>query len=184
MRIPPPVIALLALVTAACAGAPHAVGPAATRDSSYQLGVGDHLRIDVYNEPKLSGEFVVAGDGTIAYPLLGRVAVGGQTLAGLSDMLTRTLTGGVLLHPSVAVQMISFRPVFILGEVEKPGQYPYIEHMTVYTLVAQAGGFTYRASRREIGLRRDGETSETKVKVGSATAINPGDTVRILERYF
>ena len=177
---------LLAAVIAlsGCAGGAPVTAPSVTSAPLYQLGAGDRLRIDVYNEPKLSGEFVVDGDGKVAMPLAGRITASDLTVAQFSDALTQALADGIMLHPSVTVQVLGYRPVFVLGEVARPGQYPYSEKMTFYSLVAQAGGFTYRASKRAVALRRDGETEERKIQIDSATAVRPGDTVRILERIF
>jgi polysaccharide biosynthesis/export protein len=177
-------LTIILLFASACAGGSPVSAPSVTSNESYRLGVGDHLKIDVYNEPKLSGEFVIDGDGKLAFPLVGRVDAGNETLSEFSESLTHVLANGYLLNPNISVQVVGFRSVYVLGEVSHPGQYPFAEHMTVYTLVAQAGGFTYRASRREIALRRDGDSDEHKVRINAATAVRPGDTIRILERYF
>jgi protein involved in polysaccharide export with SLBB domain len=132
----------------------------------------------------MSGEYVIAGDGRISFPLLGMVRAAGLTLNELALTLTHTLGGGYLLHPHVGVEIASYRPVYILGEVSKPGQYPYSENLTIYALAAQAGGFTYRANRSTARIRHEGSGSEHKYHIESSTAVYPGDTIRILERYF
>lgn len=151
---------------------------------AYRIGNGDRLKISVYNAEKLSGEYPVGGDGKIAFPMLGRVPVAGLTLEEVAAAVTARLQGGYLLNPSVTVDMLSYRSVSILGEVEKPGQYPYAEGMTVFELVAQAGGFTYRANRSTIKRRGEHAQKEEKQKVADIAAISPGDTIIIMQRYF
>jgi polysaccharide export outer membrane protein len=151
---------------------------------TYQVGAGDRLKISVYNAEKLSGEYPVSGDGKIAFPMLGRVTVGGMTLDQVTAELGRQLGDGYLLNPSVTVDIAAYRAVYILGEVAKPGQYPYTEGMTIYQLAAQAGGFTYRANRKKISLRHDNEQNDRKVAITNGTAVAPGDTVVIHQRFF
>jgi polysaccharide export outer membrane protein len=98
--------------------------------------------------------------------------------------LGRQLGDGYLLNPSVTVDIAAYRAVYILGEVAKPGQYPYTEGMTIYQLAAQAGGFTYRANRKKISLRHDNEQNDRKVAITNGTAVAPGDTVVIHQRFF
>ena len=150
----------------------------------YRVGLGDRLKIMVYNSDKLSGEYLVGGDGKIAMPILGRVPVGGMTLNAIADLLKARLGDGYLVRPNVTVDMVTYRSVYILGEVQKPGQYPYVEGMSVFQLVAQAGGFTYRANRKTVKLRREGEIDEAKYSITNASEVKPGDTLTILERFF
>lgn len=150
----------------------------------YRVNSGDRLKISVYNAEKLTGEYPVGGDGKIAFPMLGRVAVGDLTLDEVSAELARQLGDGYLLNPNVTVDIAAYRSVYILGEVTKPGQYAYTEGMTVFQLVAQAGGFTYRANRKKIGLRNDRDPRERKVGIENGTAVAPGDTIVIRERLF
>lgn len=168
-------------VPSAVAQQQAADAPAAT---DYRVGAGDRLKISVYNAEKLSGEYPVGGDGKIAVPMLGRVPVSGLTLEEVAETVTTRLKGGYILNPNVTVDMVAYRSVFILGEVEKPGQYPYVEGMTLLQLVAQAGGFTYRANRGTIKLRGEAEKKETKQKISGIAALSPGDTIVIMQRYF
>jgi protein involved in polysaccharide export with SLBB domain len=150
----------------------------------YRVGLGDRLKIMVYNADKLSGEYLVGGDGKIAMPIIGRVPVGGMTLNGIADLLKARLGDGYLVRPNVTVDMVTYRSVYILGEVQKPGQYPYVEGMSVFQLVAQAGGFSYRANRKTVKLRHEGEIEEAKYTITNASEVRPGDTIIILERFF
>lgn len=182
---------ILMISAAILVGAASAAGPiaradaaAARAESAYQVGTGDRLKVSVYNAEKLSGEYSVGGDGKIAFPMIGRIAVAGLTLEEVGQLLTQRLADGYLLNPNVSVDMVAYRSVFILGEVSKPGQYPYAEGMTIYQLVAQAGGFSYRANRRTVRLRHEGEVKEHKYSISNGSPVKPGDTVVILQRYF
>ncbi len=149
----------------------------------YRVGAGDRLKVSVYNVDKLTGEYLVGGDGKIAVPILGRVPVGGMTLDDIAAHLAARLGDGYFINPNVTVDIAAYRPVYILGEVQRPGQYPFAEGMTINRLVAAAGGYTYRANRRTMRVRREpGATAPAQV--GEDGAVMPGDTVYIGERYF
>lgn len=182
-------LALLALASSPARASDPAAGPAqagaqGSVQAPYRVGTGDRLKIGVYNAEKLSGEFAVGGDGKIAYPILGRVPVSGLTLDEVAELVTMRLADGYLIEPRVTVDIISYRSVYILGEVARPGQYPYVEGLTIYQLVAQAGGFTYRANRKTIRLKHEGEPSERKYTIVTGSLVKPGDTVLILQRFF
>lgn len=176
-------ILLLLLTTAACARVEMTDAPT-VGTYVYRIGAGDRLKILTFGEPTLSGEFAVNADGVIAFPLVGDVPAGGKTLTELKgDLLTRLGTR-YLRDPQISVEMVNFRPVYILGEVAKPGEFSYSERMSVFALVAKAGGFTYRADQSYVLIRRENETEEKAIRLTSATAVQPGDTVRIPDRVF
>ena len=150
----------------------------------YRIGPGDRLRIATYGEDRLTGEFTVTAQGAIAFPLLGEVSAQGQTLSQFTEALRRRLGSEYMRNPQVSVEMVNFRPVYILGEVPRPGEFPYGERMSVYALVAKAGGFTYRANQAYALIRSENETAERAIRLSSATAVQPGDTIRIPERTF
>jgi polysaccharide export outer membrane protein len=150
----------------------------------YRLGPGDQLRIIVFGEEQLTGEFLVNAQGDIAYPLVGAVQANGMTLEEFSARLTEVLRNGYVRNPNVAVEVMAYRPFFILGEVERPGTYPYTANLTVENAVAIAQGYTYRAETRRIFIRRAGETVEREYRLPSNIRVNPGDTVRVGERRF
>lgn len=162
--------------------------PLADRDPvgryAYTLGAGDKLKIATYGEPSLTGEFAVNSDGKVSFPLLGDIDAGGKTLAAFRENLLLRLGTKLLRDPQVSVEMINFRPVYVLGEVAKPGEFPYGERMSVFALVAKAGGFTYRANQSYVYIRGESETEERAIRLSSATAVHPGDTIRIPERTF
>lgn len=190
-RTPIALLAMLALVS--CAGPQY--GPAQTvsasslaspnsADGAYRLGPGDKLKITVYGEDNLSGEQQVGPDGSVTVPLIGVVKAAGRSVPDVSDEIRNKLGEGFVRSPSVSVTIEQYRPFYILGEVNTPGQYEYAQGMTVLAAVARAGGYTYRANKSEIFLKREGSTEELHVRLDSDIAIRPGDTIRIGERYF
>lgn len=178
-------ILCLGTSTAGCAGSGQLPQLALTsRDASYALGSGDKLRITVYGEEKLSGEYLIDGTGSIAFPLVGAIPAKGLTAPALADRLSTALSKGYLDNPSVAIDVLNFRPYYILGEVTKPGEYPFVEGLTVFSAVAKAEGFTYRADERRVYIRHKDGAAETFYKLDGVTPVQPGDTIRILERRF
>ncbi len=170
-------------LAAGCATAP--TGEIALSDvrEDYRLGPGDQLRVTVFNEPELSGQYLVGSQGTIAYPLVGEVQAAGLTLIEFTERLQVALQEFVR-RPSVSVEVANYRPFFILGEVQRPGTYPYSASLTVLNAVATAGGFTYRANRGRVFIRRANETEERAYPLDIDTPVLPGDTIRIGERFF
>jgi len=150
----------------------------------YALGAGDKVRIIVFGEPDLSGEFTVSGEGKVALPLIGEIVASGKTASALQSGISDALKQGYLNNPRVAVEVLTFRPFYILGEVNKPGEYPYVTGMTVDRAVATASGYTYRADRKKVYIKRAGKDAEDVEKMNSPVVVQPGDTIRIGERYF
>lgn len=179
----------LALVTALlmCAGCAQSVplSPAPSVSGyAYRVGAGDRLRVMTFGEPSLSGEFAVNGAGRIAFPLLGEVEAGGKTIAEVREALREGLATSYLRNPNMTVEVINFRPVFVLGEVAKPGEFAFTERLTAYALIAKAGGFTYRADKRRIFVRHEDSPEERAYALTSDLVVQPGDTIRVGERYF
>ncbi len=151
----------------------------------YRLGPGDQVRIITFGEEQLTGQFRVNDAGTIAVPLLGTVPAGGRTVDQIQDEIAAALKEKKLIvSPSVSVEVIAFRPIFVLGEVVKPGEYPYQPGMTVLTAVAVAGGFTYRAVERHAKILRDEAGHAVEGTAARGAHVHPGDVVTIEERYF
>jgi polysaccharide export outer membrane protein len=170
---------------AGCASrAPVGERPIADANEPYQLDSGDKLRVTVFGQPDLSGEFAVDGSGSIAIPLIPPVAARGLTTnelqASIADALGRTL----LRNPNVSVQVTEFRPFFILGEVMKAGQYPFVNGMTVQSAVAIAGGFSYRARQDTVHVTRKRGDKLIEIDVDAGAPVRPGDTILVQERYF
>jgi protein involved in polysaccharide export with SLBB domain len=151
-------------------------------DREYTLGVGDRLRVIVYGEDDLSGEFEVGSQGTVNLPLIGEVIAAGSSVSTLEDGVELELMQGYLKSPTVSIEVLNYRPFYILGEVNEPGSYPYINGITVLNAVALAGGFTYRADDEDILLSRS--TNGEQIQVTIDTPLLPGDIVRVEERFF
>jgi polysaccharide export outer membrane protein len=184
-------VLIAALAGATLVGAPTcanaadaATAPAATNAGDYALGSGDKLRITTFGEQDLSGEFEVGSTGKISMPLIGDIEVTGHTVSQVSKSIELKLSSGYLRDPKVNIDVMNYRPFFILGEVIKPGSYPYVNGMTVVNAVALAGGYTYRADKDGITIEHAGETGKKEQKIGETGAVVPGDIVRVPERFF
>lgn len=176
MRILGMLIAALALL--AGINAP----PAQAEVTGYQLGAGDRVRVVVFGEEDLSGEFEVDSEGVFSMPLIGAVPARAQTPRELEETIARMLLDGYLKRPRVSVEVLNYRPFYILGEVNAPGSYPYRAGMTILNAAALAGGFTYRADEDDIEVIRGGK-GEPKT-LPPETIVLPGDVIRVGERYF
>lgn len=154
----------------------------------YRLHPGDIVYIRVFEEPDLTGKFKIDSQGQIALPLVGKVDVNGQTeKAAAQSIATALQKGGFLKHAKVALEMKQTRPIFIMGEVEHAGSYPFENDMTVYQAIAIAGGYTYRADRHDIAVRRQtgkGAGTEQRLSASEDTPVLPGDVIEIGERFF
>lgn len=152
--------------------------------AGYKLGPGDQLRVTVFRHEDLSGEFQLDGEGDFALPLVGEVKGTGRTVRDLeNDIESSFKEGGYLVNPQVSLEVLNYRPFYILGEVNQPGSYPYVNGMTVINAVALAGGYTYRASQGGISVQRGGSNAE-RVAVGPTTQVLPGDIISVPERFF
>jgi len=167
-------------VQAAYAATP---GPAA-HDTAYRLDAGDRLRVVVYGHEGLTNTYAIDAGGSITMPLIGAVPARGRTPAGLASEISAKLRNGYIREPSVAVEIEAYRPFFILGEVAAPGQYPYVPNMSVESAVAIAGGFSPRARRDRVTLTHADNSGSTRIVVPLGTALGPGDTVLVGERWF
>jgi polysaccharide biosynthesis/export protein len=151
----------------------------------YHLGPGDQVRIITFGEEQLTGEFRVDASGDIALPLVGNVHAAGRTPPQLEAATKEVLVRSRLYkNPSVSVEVINYRPIFILGEVTRPGQYPYQPGMTVLTAVAIGGGFTYRAVDDLFSIVRTIDGKTTEGRAGRETLAQPGDVITVYERRF
>ena len=151
----------------------------------YRLGPGDEVRLITFGEEQLTGDFKVNDAGRLALPLLGAVPAAGQTTAELQRSIESELLAKKLFRdPSVSVEVSAYRPVFILGEVTRPGEYPYQPGMTVLSAVAIAGGFTYRAVEDYASIVRKVDDHASEGKVARSTLVSPGDVITVFERRF
>ena len=149
-----------------------------------QLGSGDRIRLTVFGEEDLSGEFEIDNTGSLALPLVGEVKAKGLTQRELEQTVTKTLSQGYLVNPRVNVEVLSFRPFFILGEVQKPGSYAYVNNLTVINAVALGGGYTTRAKTGRAKIRRATDATRKEEWVTEDALVFPGDVIEIQERFF
>jgi polysaccharide biosynthesis/export protein len=160
-------------------------GPEPVRyDAPYHLDAGDKLRVVVYGQEGLTNTYLISAGGTITMPLIGAVPARGRTPQGLAGEITARLRNGFIREPSVAVEVESYRPFFILGEVQAPGQYPYVPNMTAESAVAIAGGFSPRARKDRVTITHTDASGTARVIMPPGTPIGPGDTVLVGERWF
>ena len=152
--------------------------------ATYSLGPGDRLSIITFDEPQLTGNFAVGTNGMVSLPWIGDVQAQGRTEAELRADIEARLKDGYILNPQVSVQVLTYRPFYILGEVNRPGEYPYVSGLSVVSAVATAQGFTYRANKKRVYIKRAGQPTELTLPLSPATEIRAGDTIRIGERYF
>jgi len=168
-------------------GGPTTAAPAAASPAtgqSYTLGSGDKLRVIVFGEDDISGQFELDGNGNFSMPLIGQIVAGGQTPGQVEAMIASKLRQGYLRDPSVSVEVLNYRPFYIHGEVKSAGEYPYANGLTLQSAVAKAGGYTYRANTNTVYIRRANQTTEQAYNLDRPIEIFPGDTVRIPERFF
>jgi polysaccharide export outer membrane protein len=146
------------------------------------MGSGDKIKVSVFGQPNMSGEFAVAGDGTVSLPFIGSIRAGGLTVRELEQKIVNRLRPDYLKNPRVSVEVLNFRPFDIIGEVQKPGSYPYRDGMTVINAIAMAGGFTYRAKENQFKIKR--AANGHVEKAARDTVVKPGDVIEVLERFF
>jgi polysaccharide export outer membrane protein len=153
-------------------------------DTVYRLDAGDRLRVVVFGQEGLTNTYAIDAGGSITMPLIGSVPARGRTPSGLAAEITAKLRHGFIREPSVSVEIESYRPFFILGEVAAPGQYPYVPNMSVESAVAIAGGFSPRARRDSVTLTHYDGSNTIRMAVPLGTGVGPGDTVMVGERWF
>lgn len=150
----------------------------------YRLAVGDRVKVTVYGHEDLSGEFEVDASGDVSLPLINEIPAAGRSLDELEAAIVDALQPDYLIQPRVSVELLSLRPVYVLGEVEAPGSYPFHSGMTVVNAIAEAGGFTYRARRNRIRIVRSGKDGDVELQAELNTPLQPGDVIEIPERFF
>ncbi len=148
------------------------------------MGPNDQVKVQVYNEPTISGDYTVDGAGFLAIPVAGRVRALGLTTTQLERRITAKLNGGILKDARVTVQVSGYAPFYIRGEVKKPGEFPYKPGLTLGDAVALAGGYTYRADENKAYVRSAGSAVEIARPLDVDRPVSPGENIRIPERFF
>lgn len=161
----------------------HRIDGGAVKVPSYRLGSGDKVKLSVYGEEDLSGEFVVGGSGAVSLPLVGQVQAGGLTVPEFEKRLVKQLMKYVR-NPKVSAEVLNYRPFYIQGEIKSGGEYPYSNGLVVRDAVAKAGGYTYRAVTGYVLIRHANETAERQYSLDTPVRVLPGDNIRVTERIF
>lgn len=158
--------------------------PIRSSPGPYALRANDQIRIQVYNEPTITGDYTVDSAGFVSVPLAGRVKASGLTTAQLERALTTQLNNGMLKDARVNVQVANYSPFYIRGEIKKPGEFPYRPGLTVGDAVALAGGYTYRADESKVYVRPARAAGEVIRLLETDVPVSPGDNIRVPERFF
>ena len=179
-------LALLLGLTAACCGNIPPLADAPAEPPQYRMVAGDQMRITILDEEALSGQHTVTSEGDISFPLLGDIVAAGKTVGEFRSELVQRLSPDYLVDPRISIEILNYRPVYVLGEVERAGEFKYAPELTVTQAVALAGGYTYRADRSRVFVRRAGQPQEVTYELSSERPVylSPGDTIRVGERYF
>jgi polysaccharide export outer membrane protein len=178
-------VAGLAVMSGCSASGARLASIDSSAPTPYRLGAGDEIRLTVYGLDPLTNSYVVSDTGTISLPLLPPVPVEGRTVAETETAVADAIRAKQLVNaPSVSAQIVKYRPFFILGEVQRPGQYPYVPGMSLLTAVSVAGGYTFRADTKHARVTRRAGSATTQGKADPTTSIQPGDTIQIVESWF
>src|SRR4029077_3008982 len=170
---------------AAAGGVSQGAGEAGTGRDSNKLGPNDRLRITVFGQPTLTGEYTLDGNGVLAFPLIGNVPANGSTTSELQQKIAAKLQPDYLVNPNVSAEIVNRRPFYVVGEVQKPGNYPYVSDITTVNAIAMAGGFTRRARKNDFYIRRlDKDGKMVRIEANAGTVLQAGDTLEVRERLF
>lgn len=164
--------------------APAEAAPATSTTADYVLGAGDEIRMTVYGEDDLSGQYLIGSTGIVALPLIGNMQAAGQTIHQFEEAVHDKFSQGYLKDPHVGVQVVNYRPFFILGEVTRPGSYPFVNGMRVLTAIAIGGGYTYRADKGDIRIVHASDPDKAEQDAKETDVVMPGDIIRVPERFF
>jgi len=178
--------ALLLLTAAVCLAQEQAVTAGSSQDfaSTYKLSVGDQLKISVFNQPDLSGDFQLDGDGRFSMPLIGSVVAAGLTPAELESLLVSRYKPDYLVNPRIFIQVTNARVYYLIGEALGTGSFPYMPGMSYLTAIAKSGGYTYRAKQDQVFVIRADDPEQKEIKLSVDEMVQPGDIIRVAERLF
>ncbi len=161
----------------------NATKPQRGAERIYRIGIGDKLKVSVFGEENLSGEFEVNNLGQVSLPLVGEQPAKGLTLQEFRNQYVRLLSDGYLKNPRVTADILNYRPIYVHGEVKSGGEFKFKSGLTLRDAVAMAGGYTYRADESYVYIGREGER-DVSVRTPSDIVILPGDNIRVPERFF
>lgn len=152
--------------------------------AEYRLGIGDKIKIDVYDEIDLGVTTTLSQSGNISYPFLGDLKIAGLTPKEVEQLIITGLKGAYLVDPQVSVTILEYRSFYINGEIKQSGSYPYQPGLTVRKAISLAGGFTDKASRAKITVIREQDSQNISTSVALDDLVNPGDTVIVGQGFF
>jgi len=152
--------------------------------TEYVLGAGDKLRVTVFHNDDLNAEVEVDPSGTVTLPLIQQVPATGKTVQQLEAEIKKRLSPDYVKTPMVTIEVLNYRPFYIIGEVKNPGSYPFVAGMTVVNAIALAGGYTYRANKDEVLLNRAADSARKPVPAQRTDIVMPGDVIEVKERLF
>lgn len=181
-------VATAGILVAACASSVDIPAPSyATTNPetqrTYRLGIGDKLKIVVFGEENLSGQFEVNALGQVSFPLIGEIPAANRSIAEFRAAIARSLAQGYLKNPRVTIDVLNYRPIYVHGEVKSGGEFPFKSGLRLRDAVALAGGYTYRANQTYVAVFREGE-GELQVPMNGSFTVLPGDNIRVPERFF
>jgi len=181
------VLALAVAATALASCTSYAPAPKGFQEATiqpYRLDSGDRLRISVFEQTGFTNSYTVDQAGYIAFPLIGQLAARGQTMPQLEAAIASRLKQVYLRDPDVTIEVDRYRPVFVMGEVGRPGQYSYVPGMTAQNAVAIAGGFTSRGNQRDVDVTRKINGQVLTGRTNISAPVLAGDTIYVRERLF
>jgi polysaccharide export outer membrane protein len=152
--------------------------------STYELAPGDRIKIDIYNQPDLSGEFTLDDNGRFSMPLIGTVEATDLNPGELEDLLVSKFRPDYLVNPRIFIQVLSSRVYYLIGEVLGRGAFPYKANMTYLVAIVNTGGYTYRAKKDVVYVIRGDDPEQVEIKLSVEEKVQPGDIIRIAERLF
>jgi polysaccharide export outer membrane protein len=153
-------------------------------EAAYRLSAGDRIRVNVFNHDELSGEYQLDGEGRFSMPLIGVVEANDLNSAELEALLIEKFKPDFLVNPRIFIQLITYRPYYLIGEVASRGKFPYVAGMTYLVAIANAGGYTYRAKQDHVFVIRGDDPEQVEIKLSVEEKVQPGDIIRIAERFF
>lgn len=162
----------------------HSSAIAESEPDAYRLGPGDQIIITVFGEDDLSMNFRLNDTGKLNYPFLGEITIKGLTVAELEQRITMGLKGPYLVNPDVTVSIGEYRPIFVHGEVKKPGSFTFQPGMTLEQAIAMAGGFTDRANRKKIDRIRGDVPGASPARIELSAPVFPGDVITVNQSFF
>ena len=180
----PAVLTVLAAVLSGCSGTADMAFSPVAESGPPRLGAGDKIKLTVFGEDKLSGDYQIDPGGYVSLPLAGTVKAAGLTKPEFEKLLTENFRSKYLRSPKVTVDIASYHPFYVLGEVQKPGEYPFRSGLNVMSAIAIAGGQTYRASTSTVKIQRSGTNSFAEFPMAPSVPVYSGDVIRVPERYF